>query len=175
MHREEVHLVLAVCDQVQLFADLRLHLLWRALRVNALHAHLHQPGQGLRGGHASGHGLQRVLVLDFVQGERAAPRHGERGVQQLGRIDARQPHAPAQMALGIGLQRKPAFAHAAAQAYGGDHILQRLARTGVHVHIARCHQRQAQRRTHTLQRGQPQAVVRGQVQFDRQPDMAIKI
>ncbi|MNT44111.1 hypothetical protein D3C72_1806230 [compost metagenome] len=127
MHREEVHLVLAVRNQVQLLADLRLHLLGRAQRVFALHAHLHQPGQRLRRCHAFGHRLQRVLVLNFIQAESAAPRHRERGGQQIGRVDASQPHTLAQVALGIGLQRKATLGHVAPHLHGGDHVLQRLA------------------------------------------------
>lgn len=41
--------------------------------------------------------------------------------------------------------------------------------------VARRHQRQAQRRARTLQRGQPQAVVGGQMQLYRQPEVAVKI
>ncbi|MNV69398.1 hypothetical protein D3C71_1623050 [compost metagenome] len=79
------------------------------------------------------------------------------------------------MTLGIGLQRKTALGHAAALLDSRDHVLQRLAPAPMHVHIAGCHQRQAERRPHTLQRGQPQAIIRGQVQLYRQPDMAVKI
>ena len=175
VHCEEVHLVLAVRNQRKLLADLCGNPVGHPLRIAAHGPLLCQPGQGLGRRHAGGHGLQWVLVADLAQAESAARCHRERGGQQLGRVDACQAHALAQVALGVGLQGKAAFGHAAPTLHGRDHVLQRLARAGVHVHVARRHQRQAQRRARTLQRGQPQAVVGGQMQLYRQPEVAVKI
>jgi hypothetical protein len=46
------------------------------------------------------------------------------------------------MAFGVGLQLKACFMNRGAQADGGQRVLQRLARTQVHVHVAGGDQRQ---------------------------------
>jgi hypothetical protein len=174
VYREEVHLVLAVRDQLQLLANLRRNRLGHSLGIQPGGVGFDQPGQALRGSHAGRHRLQRVLVLDLVQAEGAALCHGERGRQQVGRVDARQTHAAAQVSLSVRLQCIAAFRHAAPQPHGRDHVLQRLAQAAVHVHVARSHQRQAQGCARLLQGGQPEAVVRRQVQFYRHPHMALE-
>ena len=117
----------------------------------------------------------RVLVFDFVEAESAALRNLHRSLQQLRRVDARQPHALAQVPLGMRLQRKAALRHRQAQAHGSDHVLQRLARAHVHVHIARRHQRHTHRRARLLQGGQPQVVVGLQQQLSHQPKIQAKL
>lgn len=169
VHGEKVHLVPAMRDGFEFCGDLPAHGLRHARRVAALGALLGVPGQGFARGHAVRHGFFRIAVADLVQAELAARRDGERGRQQHGRVDGGQAHAGAQVALGVGLQRKAAVRHGPPQPHGRDHVLQALAATHVHVHIARGDERQAQRIAHLLQRGQPQAVIGGQGLLHRQP------
>ena len=175
VHREEVHLVLALGNQCQFALQLGVHRRRHALGVAAGCAFVGEPGQALSGRHARGHGLLRVLVFDFVEAEGAALRNLYRGLQQLGRVDACQPHALAQVPLGMRLQRKAALRHRQAQAHGGDHVLQRLARAHMHVNIARGHQRHAHRRARLLQGVQPQVVVGLQQQLGHQPKIQAKL
>jgi hypothetical protein len=63
--------------------------------------------------------------------------------QHCGRVERRQPQARTQVRLGVGLQAEAALGHRRAQAHGGEHVVQRLARAHVHVHVAGGHQRHA--------------------------------
>ena len=81
VHRQKVHLVLAVGNQRQLALQLGVHRRRHALRVAAGCAFVGEPGQPLGGCHAGGHGLLRVLVFDFVEAEGAALRNLHRGLQ----------------------------------------------------------------------------------------------
>ena len=161
-------------NQRQLALDLRTHRRGHAQRVTPGRALPGKPGQRLAGRHASGHGLARVAIFDFVEAEGAALRYLQRGSQQVGRVDAGQAHALAQVALGMRLQRKAAFGHGPAQAHRCEHVLQRLARAHMHVHIARRHQRQTGGGAHALQGGKPQVVVGAQQQFGHQPEVLLK-
>ncbi len=173
VHREEVHLVAQVGDQVQLLLHL-LFQLWRQVglvRIAAAHTFPGEPGQRLLRGHAGQHRLQRVAVADLIELEGAALRHLQRGRQHVRRVESGQPQAVAQVALAVGLQGPAAFGHGLAGTDGRDHILQRLACGPMHVHVARGHQRQALLRADALQGVEPQAVVRLLVQFHRQPQV----
>ena len=104
---------------------------------------LGQHPQPARGGVAGRHDLLRVLVAQLVQREGALPgqRHG--GGQSLGGVQGGEAGARAQMGFRIRLKAVAAGGHRPAQARGGEHVLQRLARAGVHQHVARGHHRQA--------------------------------
>ena len=57
--------------------------------------------------------------------------------EQLGADRARaSARARAQVPLGVGLSAQPAFGDRRAEADRGQHVLQRLARAHVHVHVA---------------------------------------
>ena len=169
VHGEEVHLVAALGDEVQLLGDLRRHGGRHALRVACAGALPGEPGQRLARRHAGQHRLQRVAVLDGLQAEGAALRHGEGGRQQRRWVQAGQLAARAQALFRMGLQGQAALRHAAAQAHGGDDVLQRLGRARVHVHLARGHQRQAQALARLRQGVQPQGVIARHVQGHGQP------
>ena len=112
-------------------------------RIALRRACVRQVAQACGGRHAGRHRLQRVVVADLLELEPAAPRHTQRVGQQVGRIDIGQPLALAQVPLGIALQREAALGDRLAHAHGRDHVLQRLARARMHVHVAGGHQRHA--------------------------------
>ena len=78
------------------------------------------------------------------------------------------------MRLGIGLQVEAAIGHRATQPYRADHVLQRLARTHMHVHIAGGDQRHAAVQRDLLQRVLPQIVIEPVQQLQRQPESAFE-
>ena len=125
VHRQEVHLVAALGDQPQLVHQLPAHLPGNTRRIAPARPFHGELPQRLRGRHAPGHGFHRVLVLDGFEAEIAARGHHQRVGQQLRRIDAAQPHARAQVALGVCLQGQAAFVHGFALPHRGDHVLQR--------------------------------------------------
>ena len=98
---QEIRLVLQVADQAQLFLDLGGDRLGHALREAARGAGLRLLAQVGGGRVARRHDLVRILVAQLVQREAAAPRHRQRLRQRLGRVQAGQPHARAQVALGV--------------------------------------------------------------------------
>jgi hypothetical protein len=143
VHGEEVGLVGEVGDQRQFMLDRLAHLVRHAVGVTAaglVVGRLAQPG-GRR--FARRHDLLRVLVAQFVEREAAALRDRERLGQQLRRVDALQPIARAQIALGIRQQTPAGLCQRRLVAHRGQHVLQPLACTRMHVHIACRHQRQA--------------------------------
>ena len=75
------------------------------------------------------------------------------------------------MCLGIALQGKAAVMHAFSHAYGGHHIVQRLARAHMHQHTARRHQTDAGAAGDGLQLLQTQRVVEALQQLDGEPAM----
>jgi hypothetical protein len=99
--------------------------------------------QGLGRGAAGQQGFARVFVTQLVQAEGAAPGHGERGGQQRGRVERGQAQPGAQVRLGVGLQAEAALRHRRAQAHGGEHVVQQLARAHMHDHVPRRQQRHA--------------------------------
>ena len=68
----------------------------------------------------------------------------------------------------VGLQVEPALGHRAAQARGGEHVLQGLARACVHEHVAHGHDGQAGERGHLLHHVGQERVVRAVQQGQRQ-------
>ena len=67
--------------------------------------------------------------------------------QQIRRETLRQPQAGSQVLFGIGGERVAAVGQRTADAGGGQHVLQRLARTHMHVHVAHRDQRYRRERT----------------------------
>ena len=143
MHGQKIHLVFQFSNQVQLMLQQLLHRWQQTLRIAARRAFEGKLAQRLRWRQAGQHGLQRILVAQFVQAEMAALRDQQRVGQQLGRVERGEPLARAQMGFGVGLKRKTALAHCHTQPHGGHDVVQRLARAHMHVHIATGHQRQA--------------------------------
>jgi hypothetical protein len=131
--------------------------------------------QGLRGRGAGQHGFHGVLVAQLVEAEAAARGH-HRGVgQQLGRVERGQAQARAQVRLGVGLQAEAALGHRRAQAHGGEHVVQHLARAHVHDHVAGGHQRHAGAGRGLFELREPQVVVQTVQQLGCEPEMGAKL
>ena len=88
-----------------------------------------------------------------------------RGVQR------RQPRTRTQMPLSIGLQRKATLRHRLTKAHGGDHVVQWLAGTHMHLHMAGRDQGQTRALRQLLQAHPLQCVVHTQSKLRRQPDV----
>jgi hypothetical protein len=172
MHGEEVGRVGHLGDQPQLMLDLGRHLVRHAGGVALREAILGQPAQpGIRC-LAGRHHLLGVLVAQLGQREFAARGRRQGLGQQLGRVEARERQARAQVALAVGKQRMAGIHHRGLQAQRGQRILQGPARTHMHVHVAGGEQRQAQRRRQFAQRGEARAVVGPQVALPGDPGAA---
>jgi hypothetical protein len=167
MPRQEILFKAQFFDQAQFDLDLGLDFLGHtSARVSLAPALCHQLAQMAAGRLTGGHDFLGVLVAQFVQAELAMRRHIQRGGQRVRWVALRQAHAVAQVPFGMPCQRQAALGQGQAKARGGEHILQRLARAGVHVHVARGHQRHARGGADLAQGTQPvgvvQAVVLGQ-------------
>mgnify|MGYP007112962232 CR=1 FL=1 len=79
--------------------------------------------------------------------------------------------ARAQVRLGIGLQAEAALGHRRAQAYGGEHVVQHLARAHVHDHVAGGHEWHTGAGRGFFQLGEPQVVVQTVQQFGCEPEI----
>ena len=135
-HGQEVMLIAELIDQGQFMLDLRAPARIDASGPASVHAGQRQ-GPQMGGGRDPGRNhLARVLVADFVEREVAQRGHDEGLRQQVGRILLRQPQPAAQMGFGIRLQVQPASGQRVVQPGGCHHILQRLARTQMHMDIA---------------------------------------
>ena len=141
VHRQKIHLVLELGNQGQLMFNLLPHTFGYACGIASCRTLQSELTQSLRRCLTWQHALQRVLVTQFVQAEAAALRNQQGVGQQIGWIDVCEPLTRAQMSFSIGLQRKAALCHRLPQTDGGHHVLQRLARAQMHVHIATGHQR----------------------------------
>ena len=170
---EEEHLVVLLHDEREFMFDLRSNFLGHAFRIAARSAFPGLAHQRLRRRLAIAEQLQRVLVvlLDFVGIEAATVHHDQRVGQQLGRVEVGQPDARTQMPLGIGLQREAAFGHALAFLDGRDDVVQRLARSLVHVHVAGRDQRHAGVLADIFKREQPEVVVEFVEELDHDPQV----
>jgi hypothetical protein len=155
--------------------DLLLHGSGHAGGVTHAGALLGVVAQGLGGRGAGQHGFHGVLVAQLVQAEAAALSHHHRVGQQLGRVERRQPQARTQVRLGVGLQAEAAQRHRRAQAHGGEHVVQHLARAHVHDHVAGGHQRHAGAGRGFFKLREPQVVVQTVQQLGRQPEMRSQI
>ena len=170
VHGEEEHLVPAFLDQGEFLVDEALNARRHAFGKAPGGAFAGQLRQGFGRRQALDDRLFRIVVLDFVQPERAARGHRQRGGQQVGRVHRRQPLARAQVALGVGLQRETAGMHRLADADGGHHVVQAFARAHVHVHVAGRRQRPAGGGGQRAQLRQPKGIVGATVQLGQQRD-----
>ncbi len=171
---EEVRLVAQLRDERELVLDQLTHAGGHAggkARAQSLLGDLSQ----VRGRRvARGRELLRVLVAQAVEGEGAALRDAHSLGQQPGRVELREPHAHAQVPLGVGVERAARFGHRRAQPDRGQRVLQRAARAHVHVHVAGRHQRQLYGAAEIEQRIEPRPVVRPGEEFRRDPGAAGK-
>ena len=169
VHGQKIHLVLQFGNEFELMLDLLLHMGGHALRVPFARALVGELAQGLRRCATRQHSLHRVLITQFIQAEAAALRQRLRIGQQFARVDLRQTLARTQMRFGIGLQPQAAFGHRHAQAHGADHILQRLARAHMHMHVASGDQRHACESGQLGQLVHQERIVRSQQSLHGQP------
>ena len=174
VHRQKIHLVAQLGNQRQLVRHLLRDTRRQTLRVTPRCAFVGVLVQGLAWAQAGQHALHRVLVAQLVQVELATCCHHQGVGQQLGRVQPRQPLAGAQVRLGIGLQGKTTVGHRPAQADSSQHIVQRLARTHMHLHPAGGHQRQPAQAGHALQRLLPKRISRALSQRQAQPQSGAK-
>jgi hypothetical protein len=79
------------------------------------------------------------------------------------------------MGLCVGQQGLTAIGHRGTQTHGGQHIVQRLARAGVHQHTARCHQRHTGTAGAIVQLHQPPIVISRLMQHHAQPQTVVLI
>ena len=136
---QEIGLVAQLGDQGQFFFDLGGHLGRNAGGEAAGGPGLRFLAQ-IRGGRvAAWNDLVRVFVAQFLKRERAAAGHHQRLGQRLRRIEAGQPHARAQVLLGVAGQFVAALGHGLAGADAGQRVVQRFARAQVHLHLAQRH------------------------------------
>ena len=152
-------LVAQLADQGQLVLDQCLHRGGNALRPAAPRALVGHLAQVAGGRVAARHHLVRVLVLQRVQAEMTALRHTQGLGQQLGGKGVRQAQPGAQVLLGAALQRMATFRERLADARGRQHVLQRLARAHMHVHIAHGHQGQRRQFRQGAQAVQPELII----------------
>jgi hypothetical protein len=131
--------------------------------------------QGHRGRGAGQHGFHGVLVAQLVQAEAAARGHHRRVGQQLGRVERGQTQARPQVRLGIGLQAEAALGYRRAQAHGGQHVVQHLARAHVHDHVTGGHEWHAGHGRGLFELREPQVVVQTVQQLGREPEMGAKL
>ena len=86
----------------------------------------------------------------------------------------RQAQAAAQVTFGVPLQRQAALRHRQAAAHSGQHIVQRLARAGVHAHLPGSKWGQPAHRRNLLPVRPLQSLHAAQTRSDRQPAMSAK-
>ncbi len=162
-------LVRKLGDQRELVHDLRPDLVRHARRIAQRGARIDELAQPACRGFVFRDQLLRILVAQLIERERAAIRDPQAFREQRLGIDLRKAHAPAQVALGVREEGMPGFGERRADADRGERVLQRAARTRVHVRIARRDQRQpacvAQRR----QLGEPHFVARAVMKFGGDP------
>ncbi len=115
-----------------------------ALRKAALRTRFRQMTQVRRGCLAFGHQFGGIAITQFLQGKGATFGDAKALFQQSGGIDAGEPDKGAQVALAIGLQGMTAMVYRGFETDGSDQVLQRFARSHMHVHIACRHHRQAE-------------------------------
>jgi hypothetical protein len=89
------------------------------------------------------HDLFRVLIAQLVKRERAAFGNGLRLQQQFGGVDAREPVQRPQIALGVRRQFVSALSQRRLYANRGQHVVQPLAASRMHLHVAGGGQRQS--------------------------------
>ncbi len=166
---EKVGLVAQLGDQRELVLDEIAHPPRGAVRPALGHARLGQRPQVGARRHAGRHQLVRVLVAQRVEVEATALGDGERLVQQLRRIQARQCRAASQVALGVGVQGVARSLHRGAEPDGRQRVLQGLAFAAVGVDVAGGHQRQADAAAELGETLQPLAVTAAAQQLHGDP------
>ncbi|MCY1515549.1 hypothetical protein D9M68_501380 [compost metagenome] len=169
VHREEVALVAQLGDQRELLFHQRSRLGRHAAGPASQQSLLGDGAQPGAGAVPVRHQLAGVLVIQLVQAELAATGNAHRFGHQLRRVEAGQQLTAAQVALAIGEQAEPGLGYRAVMAHGGHAVLQGAAATGMHMHIAGRHGRDADTRGQGQQARQTAGVVRPLVQFHRQP------
>ena len=110
------------------------------------------------------------MRAQFVQAKVTTLRDGQRGLQGRSGVETRKRAAGPQMRFRIGLKLKAAFRHRPAQTHGSYHVLQRFARTRMHMHVAGCHQRHTSCRAGLIEHLLPQVVVQCPPRLQRQPE-----
>ena len=120
-------------------------------------------------GFAVGHEFFRIFVAQRIERERAALRHVQRLGEQLGGIQIRQAQPQPQVALGVGVKRMATLGYWHADANCGERVLHPAARAHVHVHVARCNERQTRGFTQIAQFRKAGAIVRPAQQFHCDP------
>ncbi len=143
MHRQKIGFISQFRNQLQFSFQLLLHVGRNAEREARHRTFISQAPQIGRHGLIGRHDFFRVLVAQLFHGKRAAPRQHTSLRQGWRRIQLREAHALPQMLLGVWLQFKAAFRQRLAKPHRRHRILQRLARTHMHVHIATGHYRHA--------------------------------
>ena len=127
----------------------------------------------MRGGRLAGrHHLVGIEVAQLVEAEGAARGDLQRLGEQRRRVGLRQPQPRAQVALGVRVQRQPAGVERAAEADGGEHVVQGLAGPDMHLHVAGGDQRHAGLGAGPAQPVQPHRVVEQAQQRDGEPAAA---
>ena len=124
---------------------------------------------------AGRHQFFRIFIFQTVEPEIAALGDAYALGQQFGRVNLRQPHAQAQMALGVGIQRVSGVGDRGVKAHRGQQVLQGAARTHVHVHVARRDQRQSAGASQFAQAIELRAVVGAAQEFGRDPGASGKV
>jgi hypothetical protein len=162
-------LVVQVADQLQLVLDLRLDLCGDTFGPAPPCPFVGDAAQVGRRRLAGRHDFIGVLVLQLVEREAAALGHLDRLGQQVGGEGLRQAQPGAQVPLGVDLQLAAALGQRPAGADRGHHVVQRLARSHVHVDVADGHQRDRRQVTRLTQLVQPHLVVELPQQFHAQP------
>ncbi len=135
-HGQEISLVAELLDQRELFLDLRHPAHRHRARTAPGQPFMRQVAQVADRRQPFGHDLARVLVLQLVQREAAAPCQHQRVVEPLALVQCAQPRTRTQVLLGIRPEPQPACRHRPLQPRRTQHVLQGLARAQVHQHIA---------------------------------------
>ena len=143
VHGEEEGLVLQLGDQLQLALDLPFHLRRYPTRIAYAGTGVRLARQVLDRRLAWRHDLGRVFVAQFAQLEPAPLRQRHAARQPLGSEQPCQRESGAQVLLAVARQLESALGHGALQADRGQRVEQRLARAGMHQHVAGRRQRHA--------------------------------
>ena len=167
--REEIVFVAEGRDEREFVPQLREDFRRRARGVAPCRAFFDQLCKPARRRFPFRHDLQRIFVAQLIDAERAARGDRERFSEHGLRVQLRQPDPRTQVALGIREERVPGLRNRHAQADRGERVLQRAARTGMHVHVAGRDERQAAGFAEGAQPGEARLVARPMVEFHCDP------
>src|SRR6185312_13494892 len=168
---QEVRLVAQIRDELELVLDRGALTRRHALRPAPVRARLRQLAQMTRRSLTFRHELMRILIPQLFQREGTTSGDGYRFLEELARIELREPLALAQIPLAVGIEPPAGLRNGHVVPNCGDRILEPPTGADVHMNIAAGHQRQRQLPADQLQRLEMSAIhpIAKQLDGDPQP------